>query len=786
MIVDAKVDYKSGKLVLIHDDGTIETVEAVSPYFYTIVEGSKVKILKAVLQGEDTWIEEEWKTAVVLKNGRYTVDRNFRVFRVYTASPSQVPRLSSTLVERGFRVSASNVRYVVRNTFDRNVMFFDAIPLYYGFDAELNKKIASVRGLVIDVEAVEGRPILASLYEYRPFEEVRRDNVISLELPKEMDELSKYLARYTVIYGHNILGFDIPVLERAGLVVDRLTKLFFDTSVVLTTYGSSLGIGSARSLLDVASIMREEVGITDEELEIKKRVRGRIDRLSREELVRYNANDVVITCKILNAIAPFIFSVAAATQIPTSEVISLPSGMVAEYSLLRYMELQGYVPEYRHSGARLSGERVYLDAASREYRNVIHLDIKAMYPSFVLVNRIDPTLHVGDGKFDRSAGPGFLYSFVKRVFSLRLEARKLKKVDPRFEPIDKGLKSILNALAFGVQGKASGLAIMGNPWCPERIFYGTRDIQFSLIHHLRSLGMNVVYSDTDSFFIVARGKSPDDVLKIVNEYLSRYGLEAELEDVWDTMYIYSKKNYIVRKGDKVVIKGSALRNLERLYLPEAISLHQLAKLGSREERLKYIAEVVWSADIADLFVRGHQQVWRLFGKDLQSWKRLGEKKERYIVANTPWSEKPYLVLKKGHLSHFLMPHSAPIISFFLDGKDEVELSELNPFNIVELRSIRLEDEYSYLKARYGSYDLAVYIDGFYLVRVEEMRYGLRFGEKVVYIPTQYSYTQRGFAKPLFERFRCVVKVRKVTIDEESFRRVTYNYVKNLLNRYGFL
>ena len=786
MIVDAKIDYKNGKLVLIHDDGTVETSDAVPPYFYVIVEESKVKVLKAVLHGENIWLESDSRLPVVYRGDRYRVDTGFKVLRVYTNSPTDVPRISSVLVERGFRVSASNVRYVIRNTFDHHVRFFDAIPLYYGFDSELNRKITKVKGAVIDVEAVEGKPILASAYEYSPFTEVQKDNVASFKLPEEADELYKFMNRYSIIYGHNILGFDIPVLERAGLVVNRMVKLLFDTSIVLSTYGSSLGVGSARSLLDVATIMKEEVGITDAELDIKRRVKGRVDRLGWEELVKYNVNDVVLTCKILDSIAPFIFSVSAVTQIPPSEVITLPSGMIAEYSLLRYMELEGYIPEYRPSNARLTGERVYLASQGKTYRNIVHLDIKAMYPSFVLANKVDPTLHVGGGKFSRDAGEGFLYGFVKRLFNLRLTVRSLKKKDSRFEPVDKGLKAILNALAFGVQGKTSGLAIMGNPWCPERIFYGTRDIQFGTIEYLKGKGLTVVYGDTDSFFILSGGKKPEEIVKAVNEYLSKYGLEADVEEVWDSMYIYSKKNYIVRKGDKVIIKGSALHNLERFYLPEAVSLHQLVKLDSREERLRYVREVIWSCDVEDLFFRGHQQVWRLFGKDLQSWKRLKERRERYILASTPWNEKPLIVLKKSHLSQFLMPHSAPLFSFFLDGSEEIEIAELNPFNIVELRTIRLEDEYSCFKAKYGLYDLMVYTDSTYLIKVKDMRYGLRFGDKVRYLPTQYSWRQTGLLRPLFERFRCTLKVRKVNVDEETLRRVTFDYCKSTLSRYGFI
>ena len=785
MIIHAWVDYKKQNLVVISHDGSIDTKPLVKPYFYAIVPRTKAKVLEILLHGEDVYIEPDDRIPLVYNGTRYVEDPEYTVYRIYVSSPTIVPRLSTFLASQGIRVSAFNVRYIVRNCFDNNIAFFDVIPLYYGFDERIIDKIARVKGVIIDIETVEGRPVLASLVEYHPFKEVKREEVISLDLPEEMDELERILAKYPVVLGHNIIGFDIPVLERSGVAIDKNNKLLFDTSVVLSTYGSSLGVGSARSLLDVAMVLKEEVGITDEEIDIKKRVRGRVERLNREELVRYNANDVVLTAKILNSISPFILAVSAITQIPPTEVMQLPPGMVAEYSLLRYMELQGYIPEYRPSGARLAGERVYCVGEGKTFTNVIHVDIKAMYPNYVLHHYIDPTLHVGNREFDRRAGIGLLYAFVKRLYNIRLMTKALKKKDPRFDPVDKGVKAILNALAFGVQGKTSGSAIMGNPYCPEKIFYSTRDIQFKTIEYLQKKGIKVIYSDTDSFFMIS-DKPVDEVVRAVNEFLKQYGLEADLEDVWDMMYIYGKKNYVLKKGDKLIVKGGALINLDRLYLPECISLYQLLRIEDKRERLKYVREVIESSPIEDLFFRGHQQVWRLISKDIQSWKRLGDKKERYIVALTPWSEKPTVILKKGHLSHFMLPHSAPIFLFFLDGRQEIDVAELNPFAIVELRSIRLYNDFARLKAKYGDYDLLVMTDETYLLRIDGLYYGLRLGGERRYLPVTYDASVKRLGRPFLETLKADIMVRKVDVDENILRRLVFEYTKKILKSYKII
>ena len=794
MIVDAKMDYKSRRLILIKSDGDVEEIDARPPYFYAMIPREKRGLLERVLGGEGVWLEEDWRTPIIYKGNRYEPDNNYVVYKVYSDSPAMVPQLSENLKKFGVRIAASNVRYIIRNTLDLDVRFFDAIPLYYGFDAEIMKRIRKVKALVIDVEAVQGKPVLVSAYWYSPFEEVRKDDVMSLWLPESESELRRLLARAPIIIGHNVLGFDIPVLKRAGYEIDTLTKSIFDTSVLLATYGSALKVGSARSLLDVATILAKDAGITEEELEIKRRVGGRVEGLSKEEMTRYNVNDVVLTAKLLNIFYPFVAVISALTQIPPSEVLALPGGMVAEYYLLRLIELMGYVPEYRQTEVRLKGERVWLAKEGVEYLKVVQTDVKMMYPTFVLQHYIDPTLHVGNEKFDRKTGVGVVYSAVRRLAEVRKLSKKLKKQDPLYEPLDAGVKAILNALAYGVQGKQSGLAIMGNPWCPSRIFYGTRESQFSTIEYLRKKGYKVVYSDTDSFFIALDNcENKDDcktkveeLVKEINNFLARYGLEVDVEDVWDKMYIYAKKNYILRKGTIVITKGSALHNLDRYYTPEAVSIIELLKTDDKWEREKLLRDMIMSAPVEDLFIRGHQQVWRLIGKDPQSFKRQKERRERYMRVMTPWAEKPTLVLKKARGGQLYLPHSNPIFVLFLENGRDVDVAELNPFNIVELRSLKVDGEIMRLRGSYRLGDLLVYTDRIYTIKVKELKYGIRQGDKVRWWDMWYEGRFPPRPVGVLVALRADLDVRPVNIEENILRELVYRETRKTLVQYGLL
>jgi len=350
------------------------------------------------------------------------------------------------------------------------INFFNAIPIYYGLDVSIMNNIGKLKILVLDVEAKEDKVTLVSTYEYHPLKEIEKDDIQCWE-ENQLDELSKYLSKFIILAGHNIKGYDLPILLKNNCWIDTATKSIFDTCKVLSSWAQSLQVGSARSLLELARVLKEQAKITDEEIRIKEEGKRRLFSMNKDELVEYNINDVVITCKVLNVIFPFIATVSAMTQIPLSIVQELPAGLVAEYFFLRWCELHRFIPEYRSVSWNVEKERVYASQEGvlikPEKGWICQYDINMMYPSYVLSNFIDPTLLVEEPeetkgvsivvkddsiiksiRFDRRSGIGILWSAVKYLRDLRLMTKKLKKQDVLFEPLDKGVKAILNALGI--------------------------------------------------------------------------------------------------------------------------------------------------------------------------------------------------------------------------------------------------------------------------------------------------------------------------------------------------
>ena len=757
-----KADYRNGRIIVIGD--TIEEKPMYKPYFYAMCRGSE-----DVLNLYET--EEVDYTPVVLEGEKYVPSRSYRVYKVYGSTPREIPRIAEVFRRAGCRAGGFNVRYTVRMSFDILDRLLGIEPLYKGYvDEKLMDKLSDITIGVFDIEVVDGKPLMASVLDYRYGESPSVHDVLVFDLRSEADEFLGYIAkRYRVLAGYNIMGYDIPYLKRSGIGIDEYRFALFDVLMLLNTYGNALKIGSQRSLLNVAKELAQEVGITPKEIGLKESGGQALGSKDFGRIALYNANDVVLTAKLMNVFWPFAATVSAMTLIPIEEAVRLPSGMAAEYFAFHKLELEGYIPEYRETNVRLTASRVWLEEP-RVYHNVVQLDVKMMYPSYVLARYIDPTLHVTGYEFDPGAGPGLLYKIVKELVGLRKVTKKLKKTDERFTHVDAGIKSILNALAYGVYAKASGPAIMGNPWCPAAIFYGTYEAQMDTIRYLRGRGYRVVYSDTDSFFISfdrkPSEKEIEELISIVNGYLSRWGLEVDLEGVWDKMIIYAKKNYILI-GDRIVVKGSALLSKMKYGVPEIINAHELITMG-RDDRLRYIIEKVSSAPVEDLFVKTTQQVWRLFLLDKDRVKR--SDRSRYMYVYTPWEEPAGGYLKKVHPGQYKVPWQSQLLPLGIINKGFIDLSELIPFDIIEAKVLP-----------YANGVLLYLDDEVYYVNVLSSYYVLEGSRGEIRVPTNYSYRVRAYR----------LKGLRMNIEAKPFPkkevpRIAYYYIVSSLKEIGLL
>jgi len=244
-------------------------------------------------------------------------------------------------------------------------------------------------------------------------------------------------------------------------------------------------------------------------------------------------------------------------------------GHVAEYYIHKQMETLGYVLQDVERDADYEAGKKVLARGVGLYKNVAEYDAKAMYPSLMAQDGIDPTsvrecsngyevkTSKGSKRICFDGGP------IHEVFKAFLEGRDVAKAISK--TADQAMKILANS-AYGIFGK-SGIGIV-NVWVAAYIAQKT----LAIIEDLRRL-YNPVYSDTDSLYVELDGRDPETLLNEINAYVANrwrgpFGakLVLKLEGVWEYFLIppgktrdVVKKNYIKVSGDEIVAKGNVLR-----------------------------------------------------------------------------------------------------------------------------------------------------------------------------------------------------------------------------------
>lgn len=190
------------------------------------------------------------------------------------------------------------------------------------------------------------------------------------------------------------------------------------------------------------------------------------------------------------------------------------------------------------------------------YENVVVLDFKSLYPSVMRTFNIDPYSFVENPpknldkkKYITCANGavfkndfGFLPQIIERVWHQRDLAKKRKDETASF-----ALKTLMNSLWGAIANRSSR--------------YYSLDIGNAITHTCQKMiklcaekvkehGYDVIYGDTDSVFILTRGKNPEDAEKIGNklaEDINKF-LKKFIKDE------YERESFLELEFDKVFKK----------------------------------------------------------------------------------------------------------------------------------------------------------------------------------------------------------------------------------------
>lgn len=366
-----------------------------------------------------------------------------------------------------------------------------------------------------------------------------------------------------IIIGWNVIDFDFAVIKKRckklgiPFVLGRerkesklvLRKNFFDKSRVTA---------DGRLVIDLLEWVRAAVKLDDYRLETasqyylnegKVKLQNKVIDIERyfhdepEKLVEYNLKDAELVLQILEKST--LLSLYTRRSALTGLMIDEVRGSIASLDsiYLKRLRERGYVaPSVRYAEKEESITGGYvMESKPGIYENIVVFDFKSLYPSLMRTFNIDP---LAFGKKGITAPNGATFSkekgimpeIISELLAVREEYTKKKDETGRY-----AIKILLNSF-FGV---------MASPAC--RFFNLdianaiTSFAQFFIKKTAKLIeneGYEVIYSDTDSCFIVC-GKNPKKegemlekkINTILRDFIRKeYGVESHLELEFEKVY----------------------------------------------------------------------------------------------------------------------------------------------------------------------------------------------------------------------------------------------------------
>lgn len=280
---------------------------------------------------------------------------------------------------------------------------------------------------------------------------------------------------------------------------------------------------------------------------------ARTFREDRDAFLSYLGGDLSETEAIAGILLPTYVAQAALFPMTLQDILLRGTGARVETIFLEeYFRAGRSLPEPQQS-------RSYEGAVSRSYetgvfRHVLHFDVASLYPSLLL--------HIG--RNPRNDDLGVLVSALERLRSERLAYKKRAREETddalrrEYSARQNSFKILINSF-YGYLG--FGGARFGDSELAAEVTARGREILGQLVENFRARDCRVLEADTDGIYVAAEEwfDRPEELLAAVNGDLPE-GIELEFDGAFEAMFCYKAKNYALREGNSVIVKGSALRS----------------------------------------------------------------------------------------------------------------------------------------------------------------------------------------------------------------------------------
>ncbi len=188
------------------------------------------------------------------------------------------------------------------------------------------------------------------------------------------------------------------------------------------------------------------------------------------------------------------------------------------------------------------------------FKKVLHFDVASLYPSLLLLIGRNP---IRDTE-------GVFIPMLQELREYRLKFKKLAQetddasLAAEYTARQNSFKVLINSF-YGYLGFAG--ARFGDAELASEVTAKGREILQTLIAFFEEAGCPPLEADTDGIYVEASGffDEADALLARAQADLPE-GIDLEYDGRYESMFCYKAKNYALLEGEKVIIRGSALRS----------------------------------------------------------------------------------------------------------------------------------------------------------------------------------------------------------------------------------
>jgi DNA polymerase I len=475
---------------------------------------------------------------------------------------------------------------------------------------------------------------------------------------KIIREFVDYLRKYDpdIIVGYNNNGFDWPYLvNRSSRVGVKLTISRMGNPPEPSVYGHWSVIGRAN--VDLYNFIEEMGEIKVKSLDRAAEFLGvmrrdervlipghRIyeywdDKSKRDLLLRYARDDVVSTYGLAEKLLPFAIQLSSISGLPLDQVGASSVGARVEWMIFYEAVKRGELaPNREERPYETYKGAVVLEPRPGLHEDIAVIDFSSMYPSIMMKYNASPdTLVIGDcndcyvapeNNYRFRKTPEGLYPGLLRVLvESRRKVRELMKNYPENSPDwvllnerQRALKVMANAM-YGYCGW------LGARWyrreVAEAVTAWGRNLLKTVIEKARSLGLPIIYGDTDSLFVKNIGDKVDALINYINNEL---GFDVKVDKVYRrVLFTEAKKRYVgltidgevdivgfeAVRGDWAEVAKDVQENVAEIVLKTGDVGKAVAYVKSIIDKLK-----AFQFDIDDVII------WKTLDKSLNEYKVL--------------------------------------------------------------------------------------------------------------------------------------------------------------------